>query len=499
MLRAKDAVRCAVSLNLSGVKDANDTYSGTSSVTYSVPPADGDGDDDSSARAAVCGLEFNADAAAVKVLGIAVTRRAVGVPDEPIAVRDTASDAGVVTVTFEHPVPPVPFVDSELTAVIAFSSRLAPHAGAAPVVQKAPSAKRSKPDASALIVAPLPPLEGVYVIPAGGDNAAFITTFFEVSNARRAFPCPDVPEAKLKWQLSVQLPPSFGASSTVLSNTTVASMKAGSAKGGVTVNFQQTLAAIPAYTVGLFATSCAMRVARRDVDVSPYGGPSTLPLAVYAAQGSLFPVDLVLDVLERSVLLLAEFFAADDSAPFPAVSKLDAVAVPAMLIGGMEHDGLISLSESASRAAAAAKSGGKGDKSITDESLVCLVVHEVAHHWIGNMVGLPFGVKEGVCQVLEQAFGAACMGKPLRMPRKSAAAAAAATGPSSGRCSSSSRNAAEPGMELTGRTYQTALADIEGFAAGIGWDAFRAGLQRVITEWHGKYCGQEEFFQCFTA
>ena len=65
---------------------------------------------------------------------------------------------------------------------------------------------------------------------------------------------------------------------------------------------------------------------------------------------------------------------------------------------------------------------GKGKKG--NEKLNELLMHEIAHQWVGDLIGFPFWVKEGICCYLEERMGDLVNG---RKPRPSAAAKSTST------------------------------------------------------------------------
>src|SRR5262245_32085835 len=80
----------------------------------------------------------------------------------------------------------------------------------------------------------------------------------------------------------------------------------------------------------------------------------------------------------------------------------------------MENWGCIFLDEAttnptkkASSVVSRGKSGDGPSPAIT--SLVQLIMHEVVHLWLGNLVTLPFWAKEGLAQYFEEIMAAAAL------------------------------------------------------------------------------------------
>lgn len=195
--------------------------------------------------------------------------------------------------------------------------------------------------------------------------------------------------------------------------------------------------------------------------------------------GSTFPVDLASSTIRKAIPILVDFFGNDDDeGPFflPWTSKIEVVVVPVMPIGGMENHGLIFLNESS--APPKGQKGAKGQQR--EEELIELIVHELAHHWIGNVVGLPFAFKEGICQVLERCLGDVVQGRPMRKLTVASELA-------------SSSLEVKSGSELTGETYQNALNFTLHRASSMGFEAFRQRLQVLCgAEKMGTYVDTEE-------
>lgn len=87
-------------------------------------------------------------------------------------------------------------------------------------------------------------------------------------------------------------------------------------------------------------------------------------------------------------------------------SILTVLVAPTMpFISGMEHHGLICLKDAlylSSHGSTPSCSSSSNVVSQTRKEQENLILHEVAHHWLGNAIGMPFSIKEGLCQWLEQ-------------------------------------------------------------------------------------------------
>ncbi|KAK7195330.1 aminopeptidase [Novymonas esmeraldas] len=345
---------------------------------------------------------------------------------------------------------------------------------------------------------------GIYAARGSGDGGGEdvpLLTHLEVRFARCAFPCPDDPQYRLDWQLrSIQLPSVFG---TILTNGEERGRKELVAQQAVQVSFAP-CGPLPAY---VFAFACfpdtALDTLEGRVEVwdltsevaaegRGMGASTAIPVRVLARPQARVPpatLERVLHVTLDAVAALQRLF----RCPLPLLQceHLDVLLGPTMpFISGMEHHCSIILNESVYQAGKKSAHGGGGNAEVEQTELI---VHELAHHWVGNALGLPFSVKEGICQVVEQCVGDTLLGKPMR--RYTADSAAAATAEVEGGAAPSSSvtpavtragkggggmHASEKGREFTGTSYQLALNAIKRLVAEQGFDAFARSLSRLL-------------------
>ena len=307
----------------------------------------------------------------------------------------------------------------------------------------------------------------------GGGRLA---THFEVDHARGACPCPDHPMLRLRWNVTVQHPEKY----LCFGNGPVASVKpcGGSGGGGMAQTvFGEVGPSLPAYCIGLFLAPSSSMI------VTPV--PKLMGCRVVVPVNSAFPTDVVVSSLQVALPILKSYFPmssggeddeqeiveGDEPLLLPFASKLDVVVVPRMPIGGMEHHGLIFINELV---------GTKGTRAKQTIDITELVIHEVAHHWIGNAVGMPFAIKEGICQIVEQCVGDVVLGKAMRKYSVSAELAAASL-------------SVEHGQELTGHTYQRALNFMMHHASTMGFSGFCKSLHRLLKLNWGGYITEAQF------
>eukprot|EP00668_Euglena_longa_P031934 GGOE01041208.1.p1 GENE.GGOE01041208.1~~GGOE01041208.1.p1 ORF type:complete len:428 (-),score=132.12 GGOE01041208.1:50-1180(-) len=308
-------------------------------------------------------------------------------------------------------------------------------------------------------------LHGVYQCPYPKVKGAVVLTHFEPAYARGAFACVDDFAARPRWALELQAP----AAMNVMSNMPLAGSK-DMGKGTKLHTFQES-PPMPVYLLAFFATTAALQVLEQEC--SSVDG-TLMPVRVHCLQGHPDGPTL-LSATVRGVALFEEYFAAALGLP-----KLDVVLAPRMMLGGMENWGLVFLNEND------AKAQGKGKKGA--EKLLNLLMHELAHQWMGNMVGLPFWVKEGICCHLEEVMGDVVNG---RAPRASSGSSKV-VGCKADDASKVSASG-EASVLFTGTTYQRSQAFITDQVRRLGDDRFRDRLRELVSNYAHQYVTE----QCF--
>jgi cytosol alanyl aminopeptidase len=200
---------------------------------------------------------------------------------------------------------------------------------------------------------------GIYRVDEG--KTAYLYTFFEPMDARRAFPCFDEPSFKIPWTLSLTVPDGDVAFANTLA---VSTSRAG--PGLKTVAFAESRP-LPSYLV-------AFVVGPFEVVPGSAAGNEAIPVQFIVPQGRAPELRYAQEFLPRSVKSLEDF----TGVPYP-YGKLDVAVVPRYW-GTMEHPGLVALGqpillippsqESLQRRVFAAN----------------ISTHELAHYWFGDLV-----------------------------------------------------------------------------------------------------------------
>ena len=200
----------------------------------------------------------------------------------------------------------------------------------------------------------------------GESGIRYVWTQFQEISARRAFPCFDEPRFKTPFDISI----THIARHAAISNTLPLSEE--KVAEGVTRTTFATTAPLPTYLV-------AIAVGPYDLATGPAVAPSKIrpnPLPVRAAtvRGKSVTAQFALKETPRLVTALEDYFAA----PFP-YPKLDLIAPPNFLAGGMENAGAITYTE---------RGLLLGDQPAIAQRryFKLLHAHEVAHQWFGDLV-----------------------------------------------------------------------------------------------------------------
>ncbi|GJM11453.1 MAG: aminopeptidase N [Lysobacteraceae bacterium] len=197
---------------------------------------------------------------------------------------------------------------------------------------------------------------GLYKIDVGED--AYLSTQFEMQDARRAFPVWDEPSFKIPFQLTLAVP----AGLTAISNTPVLDMT--TVDNWTEWRFDQTKS-IPSYLVAM-AVGPWERVEIPD---------SPVPSSIYTPRGQSQRTVLAVETIPVVHRAMEAYF----GQPYP-YQKLDHVAVPEFPYGAMENVGMITYR---SEILLLDPSTASIQARTTQASVVA---HEIGHQWYGNLV-----------------------------------------------------------------------------------------------------------------
>ncbi len=218
-----------------------------------------------------------------------------------------------------------------------------------------------------------------YLDPNNGEETQF--THFEPYDAHMVFPCFDQPDIKATWTVTTLSPPEW----TVISNGEEEQRsETASLTPELAVKFPSPTPALP----------CTLRKFRRSPLISTYlcaviAGQFTvysdihekIPLRILVRNSAVPLIESrikeLLEVTKRGFKFFEWFF----GVPY-AFPKYDQAFVPAMIFGGMENVGCVTLSEMT------IKQNFYGVTKFGHEMLVYSMLHELCHHWFGDLVTL---------------------------------------------------------------------------------------------------------------
>jgi alanyl aminopeptidase len=195
-------------------------------------------------------------------------------------------------------------------------------------------------------------------------DAWYVFTQLEAIYARRVFPSVDEPDAKIPWQVTLDVP----GAQVALSNTTPAGEEA-LPNGWKRIRFAETRP-MPSYLV-------AFAVGPFEL-VSAGKSASGVPLRIVTPKGRAKDAAVAAEITPRVLAALEQWF----GTPYP-YDKLDSIAIPVTVgFGAMENAGLITYNESLLLIDPA-------DPSLARRNLYAsIAAHEIGHQWFGNLVTL---------------------------------------------------------------------------------------------------------------
>ncbi len=199
------------------------------------------------------------------------------------------------------------------------------------------------------------------------DNGIhYVWSQFEEFSARRAFPCFDEPRFKTPFDISITTIERDAA----ISNTLPLSQEK-IADGVIKTTFATT-APLPTYLVAIAVGPYEIVPGRPVAATALRATP--LPLRAITVAGKGARTAFALDNTPALIIYLEDYFAA----PFP-YPKLDIIAPPNFVAGGMENAGAITYTERGILL--------EPDASVQQKRYFAyLHAHEVSHQWFGDLV-----------------------------------------------------------------------------------------------------------------
>src|SRR3989344_1076714 len=193
-----------------------------------------------------------------------------------------------------------------------------------------------------------------------GRTKYIVTTQFESTDARRAFPCVDEPSAKAVFDVTLIVPKHFCA----ISNTYETSVKEHKS-GYQIVEFAPT-PKMSTYLLAFIAGEFEHIEAKTKEGIT---------VRVFTTPGKINQAKFALDVAFKTLSYFTGYF----KVPYP-LPVLDLIAIPDFAAGAMENWGAVTYRESVILV-------DPDHSSLQNKQWVALVIaHELAHQWFGNLV-----------------------------------------------------------------------------------------------------------------
>ncbi|HWL86763.1 MAG TPA: M1 family metallopeptidase, partial [Polyangiaceae bacterium] len=203
---------------------------------------------------------------------------------------------------------------------------------------------------------------GIYRVSEGsGPDDWYLYTFFEATDARRAFPCFDEPTYKVPWKITLHVKKDHVARANAKIEKEIPGpdeMK--------TVVFEESKP-LPSYLV-------AFVVGPFDVIDAPPAGHYGTPLRFLVPKGRGGETRYATQATPKFIALLEDYF----DMPYPYV-KLDVAVVPRFW-GTMEHPGIVAVGQPLTLI--------RPEEETPQRELrySSIAIHELCHYWFGDYV-----------------------------------------------------------------------------------------------------------------
>jgi aminopeptidase N len=200
-----------------------------------------------------------------------------------------------------------------------------------------------------------------------GVERYMVTTQFEATDARRAFPCGDEPSLKATFDITLNVPKHL----TALSNMPVADEQQHPNDPNLkTVRFQRT-PIMSTYLLAFYVGDVEYieNVIHKPVSKDP------LKVRVYAPPGKAEQGQFALKLASDVLLFFSKYFGTEYPLP-----KMDLIAIPDFSAGAMENWGLVTF-----RTKYLLYEDGITSAKMK-ATIAYIICHELAHQWFGNLV-----------------------------------------------------------------------------------------------------------------